>query len=103
MVQFGEVKSATTRVAYKKDDIAGYLVEGEVTYDLLKNVVTDARGDIRSIQEVEPVIKKNIGSFDTHGVGDDMRITLNCPAKQTDVVNDLAKATLADLANGYKE
>ena len=96
MVTFGEITSKTIRVNYTKDDIAGVVVKGSVTYNK-DNKLTDANGNI------EGADKKNIGSFDIYGSGEDMRITLKSSADKTDEVNDIAKATLADLANGYTE
>lgn len=96
MVQFGNITSKTIRVEYTKVDIEGYKVDGSATYNK-DNQLTEANGNILDAE------KKNIGSFNIFGMGDDMRINLSCSAKLTDVVNDLAKATLADLANGYKE
>ena len=96
MVKFGEITSKTIRVNYTKDDIAGVVVKGSVTYNK-DNKLTDANGNI------EGADKKNIGSFDIYGSGEDMRITLKSSADKTDEVNDIAKATLADLANGYTE
>ena len=96
MVTFGEITSKTIRVNYTKDDIPGVVVKGSVTYNK-DNKLTDANGNI------ETTDKKNIGSFNIYGSGEDMRITLNASADKTDEVNDIAKATLADLANGYTE
>ena len=96
MVTFGEITSKTIRVNYTKDDIEGVVVKGSVTYDK-DNKLTEANGNIVDVE------KKNIGSFNIFGMGDDMRINLSCSAKLTDVVNDIAKATLADLGEGYVE
>lgn len=96
MVQFGNITSKTIRVNYTKMDIEGYKVDGSATYDK-DNKLTEANGNIVDVE------KKNIGSFNIFGMGDDMRINLSCSAKLTDVVNDIAKATLADLGEGYVE
>ena len=96
MVKFGEITSKTIRVNYTKDDIPGVVVKGSATYNK-DNKLTDANGNI------EGADKKNAGSFNTNGSGEDMRITLNASADKTDEVNDITKATLADLANGYTE
>lgn len=103
MVQFGEVKSKTTRVAFKKDDIEGYLVEGEVAYDLLKNEVTDMNGSINVLSDEEGKgAKKNIGSVRTV-IGSKDRLAIDTNESMMDIVNDIAKATLADLRKGYTE
>ena len=96
MVQFGKITSKTIRAEYAKVDIEGYKVDGSATYDK-ENKLTEANGNIVDVDN------KNIGSFNIFGMGDDMRINLSCSAKLTDVVNDIAKATLADLGEGYAE
>ena len=96
MVQFGNITSKTIRVNYTKMDIEGYKVTGSVTYNK-DNELTEANGNIVEAEG------KNISSFKIYSMGEDMKIDLSCSAKLTDVVNDIAKATLADLANGYTE
>ena len=96
MVKFREITSKTIRVNYTKDDIEGVVVKGSVTYNK-DNKITEANGNI------EDADKKNVGSFNIYGSGEDMRIKLDASADKTDEVNDIAKATLADLAEGYTE
>ena len=95
MVQFGDITSKTIRVDYTKMDIEGYKITGSATYNK-ENQLTEANGSIADEE-------RNIGSFNIYNIGGDTRINLSCSAKLTDVVNDIAKATLADLANGYAE
>jgi hypothetical protein len=96
MVTFGDITSKTIRVNYTKTDLEGFVVKGSASYNK-ENKLIDANGNITDTDE------KNIGSFNIYGNEEDMRITLNCPAKLTDEVNAVAKAALADLANGYTE
>jgi hypothetical protein len=96
MVKFGEITSKTIRVDYTKTDLDGYIIKGNATYNK-ENKLTDANGNIENAD------KKNFGSFNIYGSGEDMRITLNASADKTDEVNEAAKATLADLAEGYTE
>lgn len=96
MVTFGDITSKTIRVDYTKTDLDGYVVKGNATYNK-EHKLTDANGNITDAEG------KNIGSFNIYGTAEDMRITLNCPAKMTDEVNAIAKATLADLGEGNTE
>ena len=91
MVTFGDI-----HVNYTKTDLDGFVVKGNASYNK-ENKLLDANGNITDVDV------KNIGSFNIYGNEEDMRITLNGPAKLTDEVNAVAKATLADLANGYTE
>ena len=95
MVEFIEITSQTTRINYEKKDITDYKVSGNAAYDK-DNALTEANGTI-----VRDLDKKNIGSFNIYGSAEDMRINLSCSAAMSDIVNDIAKATMADLVGGY--
>lgn len=98
MVTFGEITSKTIRVNYTKDDMEGYKVVGQATYNK-DNKLTDANGDIRDASTNE-----HIANFYIYGMGDGTRVNLtDCIAGKMSEAVEVAEATLADLASQYPE
>lgn len=97
MVTFGEITQKTLRVNYTKEDMAGYKVIGNASYNK-DNKLTDANGDIRDAEGM------HIANFNIYGSGESTRVNLtDCIAgKMIDAVG-VAEATLADLAATYPQ
>lgn len=113
MVTFEEITSKTLRVNYKKDDIEGYLVKGAVTYNL-EDKPTEFNGAVYSLTKVtytDEAGKEQTKNAETHigtfrsapSKNEKTCLNVECEIDKIDEVNAIAKATLADLANGYTE
>ena len=97
MVTFGEITSKTLRVKYTKEDMEGYKVVGNASYNK-ENRLTDAQGDIRDAED------KHIANFNIYGEGEFTRVNLtDCLAGMMSEAVEVAEATLADLAAQYPE
>lgn len=95
MVTFGEITSKNLRVNYTKDDLSGYKVIGQATYNK-ENRLTDANGDIRNSDN------EYIANFNIYGEGEYTRVNLtDCLAGMMSEAVEVAEATLADLASDY--
>lgn len=95
MVTFGEITEKTLRANYVKEDMEGYKVVGNATYNKEKKL-TNAYGDIRNAED------KHIANFNAYGEGETARISLtDCLAGMMSEAVEVAEATLADLASQY--
>ena len=96
MVTFKETISRTIVKAFEKDDIEGYKVVGNATYNK-NNKLADANGSVREGDSI-------ISNFNIYGEGENTRINLtDCLAGRMSDAVSIAKATLADLAASYPE
>ena len=97
MIVFGEITSKSLRVTYTQDDIEGYKVVGNATYNKEKKL-TNAYGDIRDAED------KHIANFNAYGEGETARISLtDCLAGMMSEAVGVAEATLKDLAGAYPQ
>lgn len=95
MVTFGTICEKIIRAPYTKDDMEGYKVTGYATYNK-ENKLTDASGDIRTIEDV------HVANFNIYGSGEYTRVNLtDCIAGKMSEAVTVADATLADLASTY--
>lgn len=95
MVTFGTITEKNLRVNYVKEDIEGYKVVGNASYNK-ENVLTDAYGNIRDTED------KHIANFNVYGTDENARVSINdcIPVKMSEAV-EVATATLKDLTADY--
>lgn len=96
MVEFKKIVSQTTKAEYEKADLVGYIVSGTATYNMGKKLI-DGNGNVRNVDN------EIVGSFRIYKQGENMRISVESDATMMDAINDVAKATLADLGADYPE
>lgn len=97
MVRFEEITEKTLRANYVKEDMEGYKVVGNATYNKEKKL-TNAYGDIRDADD------KHIANFNAYGEGETARISLtDCLAGMMSEAVGVAEATLKDLAGAYPQ
>jgi hypothetical protein len=97
MVRFEEITEKTLRANYVKEDMEGYKVVGNATYNKEKKL-TNAYGDIRDAED------KHIANFNAYGEGEAARISLtDCLAGYMSEAVGVAESTLKDLAGAYPQ
>ena len=97
MVRFEEITEKTLRANYVKEDMEGYKVVGNATYNKEKKLI-NAYGDIRDAED------KHIANFNAYGEGETARISLtDCLAGMMSEAVGVAEATLKDLGGAYPQ
>ena len=96
MVKFKEIISKTLVIAFDKDDIEGYKVVGNATYNK-DNKLTDANGTIRDIED------KRIADFRAYGNVEAKFDLTSCAPENLGVTAKIAQETLADLTANYPQ
>lgn len=97
MVRFEEITEKTLRANYVKEDMEGYKVVGNATYNKEKKL-NNAYGDIRDAED------KHIANFNAYGEGENARISLtDCLAGMMGEAVGVAEVTLKDLAGAYPQ
>lgn len=97
MVRFEEITEKTLRANYVKEDMEGYKVVGNATYNKEKKL-NNAYGDIRDAED------KHIANFNIYGEGEFTRVNLtDCLAGMMSEAVGVAEATLKDLAGAYPQ
>ena len=97
MVRFEEITEKTLRANYVKEDMEGYKVVGNATYNKEKKL-NNAYGDIRDAED------KHIANFNAYGEGETARISLtDCLAGMMSEAVGVAEATLKDLSGAYPQ
>lgn len=96
MVTFKETISRSLVKAFEKNDIEGYVVVGNATYNK-DNKLTDANANIRD------EAGKHIADFRASGNGEGRFDLTNCNPEYIGKAAEIAEATLADLSANYPQ
>ena len=96
MVTFNETISRTLVKAFEKNDIEGYKVMGNATYNK-DNKLTDANASINDMEG------KRIADFRAYGYGEARFDLTNCNPEYIAQAAEIAQVTLADLTANYPQ
>lgn len=96
MVTFKETISRSLVKAFEKNDIEGYVVVGNATYNK-DNRLTDANASINDMEG------KRIADFRAYGYGETRFDLTNCNPEYIGKAAEIAQATLADLSANYPQ